>query len=105
MTGGCDSGAEAFALRVLGDSMAPEFEHGDIIVVEPDGATRDGSFVIALIGDEWAFGQLRRDGPAWRLQPLNPAHAATPLPDLAAVRGVVIQKALPGRRRASKRYV
>ena len=28
-----------------------------------------------------------------------------PLPDLAALRGVVIQKALPGRRRASKRYV
>jgi hypothetical protein len=42
---------------------------------------------------------------AWRLQPLNPAYPATPLPDLAALRGVVIQKALPGRRRASKRYV
>jgi DNA polymerase V len=106
---GCDSGSESFALMVLGDSMAPEFNEGEIIVVEPDGATRDGSFVLAFVGEEWTFRQLRRvgdgDGHGWRLQPLNPAYAATPLPDLAALRGVVIQKALPGRRRASKRYV
>jgi len=102
---GCDSGSESFALMVLGDSMAPEFNEGEIIVVEPDGATRDGSFVLAFVGAEWIFRQLRREGEGWRLQPLNPAYAATPLPDLAALRGVVIQKALPGRRRASKRYV
>jgi len=106
---GCDSGSESFALMVLGDSMAPEFNEGEIIVVEPDGATRDGSFVLAFVGEEWTFRQLRRvgdgDGDGWRLQPLNPAYAATPLPDLTALRGVVIQKALPGRRRASKRYV
>ena len=41
------SGAEPFALRVLGDSMAPEFADGDIIIVEPDGALHDGSFVLA----------------------------------------------------------
>ena len=102
---GCDSGSESFALMVLGDSMAPEFNEGEIIVVEPDGATRDGSFVLAFVGEEWTFRQLRREGEGWRLQPLNPAYPATPLPDLAALRGVVIQKALPGRRRASKRYV
>jgi SOS-response transcriptional repressor LexA len=106
---GCDSGSESFALMVLGDSMAPEFNEGEIIVVEPDGATRDGSFVLAFVGEEWTFRQLRRvgagDGEGWQLQPLNPAYAGTPLPDLAALRGVVIQKALPGRRRASKRYV
>ena len=106
---GCDSGSESFALMVLGDSMAPEFNEGEIIVVEPDGATRDGSFVLAFVGEEWTFRQLRRvgagAGEGWWLQPLNPAYAGTPLPDLAALRGVVIQKALPGRRRASKRYV
>ena len=37
------------------------------------------------------------------LHALNPApFADLPLPDLAAVRGVIIQKALPGRRRASQ---
>ena len=102
---GCDSGSESFALMVLGDSMVPEFNEGEIIVVEPDGATRDGPSVLAFVGEEWTLRPLRREGEGWRLQPLNPAYPATPLPDLAALRGVVIQKALPGRRRASKRYV
>ena len=48
---GCDSGSESFALMVLGDSMVPEFNEGEIIVVEPDGATRDGSFVLAFVGE------------------------------------------------------
>lgn len=101
---GC-SGGESFALMVLGDSMAPEFVEGEIVIIEPDGATRDGSFVLALVDDEWIFRQLRREGDGWRLQPLNPAYPGRPLPDLAALRGVIIQKARPGRRRASKRYV
>lgn len=101
---GC-SGAEPFALRVLGDSMAPEFADGDIIVVEPDGALRDGSFVLARPDGEWIFRQLVRDGAHWRLRALNPAYAEQPLADLSLVRGVVIQKAVPGRRRLGKRYV
>lgn len=101
---GC-SGGEAFALMVLGQSMVPEFNEGEIIVIEPDGATRDGSYVLACVDEAWIFRQLRHDAAGWRLQALNPAFAPTPLPDLSAVRGVVIQKALPGRRRASKRYI
>ena len=34
---GC-SAAEPFALRVLGDMMEPEFEHGCVIVIDPEGA-------------------------------------------------------------------
>ena len=101
---GC-SGGESFALLVLGDSMTPEFEHGDIVVIEPDGLATDGSFVLAFCDDEWIFRQLRRRGDGWRLQALNPTHAGIDLPDLSAVRGVIIQKSRPGRRRASKRYV
>jgi len=101
---GC-SGGESFALMVLGDSMTPEFEHGDIVIVEPDGLATDGSFVLAHCDGEWVFRQLRRSGAGWRLQALNPAHPGADLPDLAAVRGVIIQKSRPGRRRASKRYV
>jgi SOS-response transcriptional repressor LexA len=99
------SGAEAFALRVLGQSMAPEFEEGEIIVVEPDGALRDGSYVLASLDGEWIFRRLCAHAGGWRLEALNPAFPPRPLPDLSAVRGVVIQKARPGRRRASKRYV
>ncbi|MBI3155833.1 MAG: S24 family peptidase [Burkholderiales bacterium] len=86
--------------------MAPEFADGDIIVVEPDGALHDGSFVVARHDGEWIFRQLRADGAGgWRLHALDPAWPDLPLPGLDAVRGVVIQKSVPGRRRLGKRYV
>ncbi len=101
---GCSAG-EAFALRVLGTSMEPEFNEGEIIIIEPDGLLRDGAFVLAQHDGEWIFRQLRQQAGGWRLHALNPAFPDVALADLSAVRGVVIQKALPGRRRASKRYV
>lgn len=105
---GACSGAESFALRVLGPDMAPEFNHGDIIIVEPGGALKDGSFVLARHDGAWIFRQLRRTGAGWSLHALNPACdglAVLPLADLGAVRGVVIQKAVPGRRKLSRSYL
>ncbi len=99
------SGSEAFALRVLGTSMEPEFMEGEIIVIEPEGQLRDGSYVLARHEGEWIFRQLCQAGEGWRLHALNPAFPDLALPALSEVRGVVIQKALPGRRKASKRYV
>jgi SOS-response transcriptional repressor LexA len=101
---GC-AGGESFALRVLGHSMAPEFNEGEIIVIEPEGLAKDGSYVLAWHDEAWIFRQLLRDAGGWRLHALSPAFADVRLPDLGAVRGVIIQKALPGRRRASKRYI
>jgi DNA polymerase V len=104
---GC-SGGESFALRVLGDEMAPEFNDGDIIVIEPDGALKDGSFVLAQHDGGWIFRQLCRRGERWALTCLNPAGTDTPelpLTDLGTIHGVVIQKAVPGKRRLSKFYV
>ena len=103
--GGDCAGAEPFALMVLGDAMAPEFVEGEIIVVEPEGHARDGSFVVAQVDGGWTLRQLVRCDAGWQLRALNPAYAATPLADLTPVRGVVIQKSKPGRRRALKRYV
>ena len=99
------AGGESFALRVLGSSMEPEFSEGEIIIIEPEGLARDGCYVLAWHQEEWIFRQLRAAGGRWLLHPLNPAFPEQPLDDLSAVRGVVIQKALPGRRRSSKRYV
>ena len=101
---GC-SGGESFALRVLGQSMAPEFNEGEIIIIEPDGLATDGSYVLAWHRGDWIFRQLRRAGEGWKLHALNPVFPDETLASLADVRGVIIQKALPGRRRASKRYV
>lgn len=100
----CD-GAEAFALMVLGDSMIPEFNEGEVIIIEPAGLATDGSYVLAQAGGEWIFRQLQRRGERWRLAALNPAYAAIDIDDLAPVKGVIIQKSIPGRRKAAKRYV
>lgn len=99
-------GGEVFALRVVGHSMAPEFNEGEIIVIEPGGALRDGSYVLARDAGEYVFRQLlaRADG-GWTLHPLNPAWPDRPLAEgLAAVHGVIIQKAVPGRRRLTRHY-
>ncbi len=99
------SAAEAFALMVLGDSMAPEFLDGEIIIIEPEGLATEGSYVLAEAGGELIFRQLAKDGEHWLLRPLNPAYATTEIAELSAVKGVIIQKSKPGRRKATKRYV
>lgn len=99
------SAAEPFVLMVLGDSMAPEFSEGEIVVVEPEGHATDGSFVVAQLADGWTLRQLARTTAGWELRALDPAWPAVAIPDLVPVRGVVIQKSLPGRRRAARRYV
>jgi SOS-response transcriptional repressor LexA len=92
---------------VLGDSMEPEFVEGDIIIIEPEGLATDGSYVMAWLDDEWIFRQLVKDeaGEGWKLRPLNPKYPSAPIPDLAGIKGVIIQKSKPGRRKATKRYV
>ena len=102
--GGC-SGAESFALMVLGDSMLPEFAEGEIIIIEPEGLAKEGAYVLAWHNEEWIFRQLQRAGQAWLLHPLNSAYPEIAIPDLAAVKGVIIQKTKPGRRRSLKHYV
>lgn len=98
-------GGESFALMVLGHSMTPEFLEGEIIIIEPEGLAQHGAYVLAWHHEEWTFRQLLQAGASWVLHPLNPAFPDAPLADLSAVRGVIIQKALPGRRRASKHYI
>jgi len=99
------SGAESFALMVLGDSMEPEFVEGDIIIIEPEGLATDGSYVMAWLDDEWIFRQLRKTATGWNLCPLNPSYPSASIPDLAGIKGVIIQKSKPGRRKAAKRYI
>lgn len=99
------SAAESFALMVLGDSMEPEFIEGDIIIIEPEGLASDGSYVMAWLDDEWIFRQLVKVAGGWKLRPLNPKYPSAPIPDLAVIKGVIIQKSKPGNRKATKRYV
>jgi DNA polymerase V len=97
--------AEPFALMVLGDSMLPEFAEGEVIVVEPEGLARDGSYVVAHLHGEPILRQLVNRAGGWWLHPLNPRYADAEIAGLEAVRGVVIQKSRPGSRRARKSYI
>lgn len=96
--------AEPFALRVVDDSMEPEFAAGCIIIVDPTGVAKDGAFVLAEVEGEYIFRRLRRGDGGDRLVPLNRAYADVALDRrLASVRGVVVQRA-GVRRRYHKRY-
>jgi len=100
----CSTG-EPYALMVLGDSMAPEFLDGEIIVVEPEGIARDGAYVVAWANNEYIFRQLVKHEEGWMLKPLNPLYPNIPVDDLKeTVKGVVVLKKKPGRRREAKRY-
>jgi SOS-response transcriptional repressor LexA len=98
------SAAEPFALMVLGDSMLPEFAEGEIIVIEPEGLARDGSYVLAFHDGEHIFRQLVNRNGRWCLHPLNPGYPDAEIADLSAVKGVIIQKQKPGSRRSRKSY-
>lgn len=98
-------GGEPFALMVLGDAMAPEFRDGDIVIVEPEGLARDGSFVLADVNGELIFRMLRSRPAGWSLHALQDGLPAIELGSLDSVRGVIIQKSRPGRRRETRRYV
>ena len=95
--------SEPYALRVLGDSMLPEFEEGTVIVIDPAGAIKDGSYVIAVHNDEYIFRQLRIQDQRYYLQPLNDLYDTVEISGPENIKGVVSQKA--GRRRKEhKRY-
>ena len=71
-------GAEPFALRVIGDTMAPEFKDGCIIIVDPEGVVSDGCFVLAQHGDEYLLhgvGLFHRAGCCRHLQLEHQYHA------------------------------
>lgn len=106
MTGSSCSGKDMVALMVLGDSMAPEFIEGEILVIEPDAPAKNGSLVIGWVNEEFIFRQLKRDDQGgWRLHALNPGYPDIAISGLDAIRGVVTHKKKPGSRKSVKYYV
>ena len=100
---GCAAG-EPFALRVLGDMMEPEFEHGCVIVIDPEGHVKDGCFVVARHNEEFFFRQLAIEGDRYLLKCLNHAYdEVVEISGMDAIHGVVTQKA-GKRRKDRKRY-
>ena len=104
--GNCGA-SEPFALQVLGTEMEPEFQSGNIIVIDPGGTVKNECYVVAAIGDnndEYIFRQLFIENDAYVLKASEQGHPEITLKggvdDLV---GVVSQKS--GKRRTEhKRY-
>lgn len=79
---------DAFAARVVGDSMLPDYREGDIVVFSPERTPHDGDDCFARLerDDETTFKRVYFETRAddqrdyIRLQPLNPAFPARTLP-------------------------
>lgn len=91
---------DAFAATVVGDSMAPEYKAGDIIVLSPAAPITDGCdcFVRLEPDHECTFKRVFIDAETGRirLQPLNPAYPARTV-DRDAVAGMyrVVRQIIP----------
>ena len=99
---------EPFALRVLGDSMEPEFPDGAIIIIDPSGVVENGCYVLAEIGETdieksqpdkkrpeagYIFRQLAIIDGRYHLKPLNAGYATMEVSNRNAVKGVIVQRA------------
>ncbi len=98
----CESN-EPFALRVLGDSMAPEFTEGHIIIIDRDAVVSNQCYVLAVVDDEYIFRQLIIDEQKnYFLKPLNDKYPTVAISGMDAIKGVIVQRA--GRRRSEHKH-
>ena len=100
-SGGCST-LEPYALRVMGDSMAPEFPDGCIIIIDPGYTPHDGSYVVVEYAGDVFFRQMVFEGERRFLQPLNPGYGRFELLPPYTLRGGVVQRS--GRRRAEHKH-
>lgn len=78
VTASVDIGPCGFGLWLRGNSMSPQFNEGDLVIVDPDEPPRPGDFVVAKNGsDEATFKKYRPRGidehgqEVFELVPLN----------------------------------
>ena len=94
--------AEPYALRVIGDSMAPEFLDGHIVIVDPAMAVQSGAYVIIDYAGDTTLRQYVIEADRKYLRPLNANFPSIELVGEYRVRGVVVQRA--GRRRKDHKH-
>lgn len=69
-------GSEYFALEVKGDSMAPVFIEGDVVIVHKQNDCENNQIAIVIVnGEEGTVKKVRKTEAGIILQPLNPAYA------------------------------
>ena len=98
---GCESDA-LFSLQVLDDSMEPEFPTGCIIVIDPAGTIKNGSFVLANPNDEFIFRQLIIQEDRYYLKAMRTNYPDIEISGLDLIKGVIVQRA--GKRRKDHKH-
>jgi SOS-response transcriptional repressor LexA len=93
---GADVTERAFALRVRGDSMAPDFPDGCIIVVDPGRPHRSGDYVVATKPgwNEPTFKRYVLDAGVAYLKSINPAYRQVEIDGATEIVGVVVEMRL-----------
>lgn len=100
--GGCASD-EPFALRVLGDSMEPEFKDGCIIIIDPSANAEHGKYVMAEVKGEFIFRQFIIEGEKYFLKPINEGYETVEIEGPDVIKGIITQRA-GTRRKYHKHY-
>lgn len=101
---GCSSETtEPYALRVIGDSMSPEFEDGHIIIIDPGYPLVNGAYAVIEQNSEYFFAQYKRRGSRQWLHHLNSNVADIELEEGYVLKGVIIQRSTH-RRKDTKHY-
>ena len=100
---GCSDTTEPFALRVIGDTMLPEFKDGHIIIVDPSHPLCDGAYAVIEYAGEVLFGLFSNKNSTPTLHYLNTDQAPLELSGPFRAKGVVVQRS-NGRRRDIKHY-
>lgn len=94
-----DHPPSSFAMRILGNSMEPRFQEGDVVVIDPTIEPRPGDFIVAAQGSgNGTFREYREAGinekgtQVFELWPLNPAFATVRSDrQMLAIVGVMVE--------------
>lgn len=104
MSGGCGS-AEPFALQVVDDSMQPEFKKDCLIIIDPTGVARHGSYVLAMVENGYIFRQLIQEDDKYYLQPLHEDYKHEKrVISFDSIEGVIIQQSGPKGKRSERKH-
>lgn len=89
-------GTNLFGVKVINDSMEPEFREGDVLVVNPNLEAKNGDYVIAKLLDdnEATFKKLIIHEKVIILRPLNPRYDDIVItePDKVSIIGKVVER-------------
>ena len=103
MSGTCKT-KEPFVLRVVGDSMAPEFEAGSIIIIDPEKTVLHGDYAVAQVADLLQLGKLSISDGVLQFATTSNECSDTVVIGYKDILGRVVKRTDP-RRRSNKEYI